>query len=182
MCVELFEALRERRSVRSFTSEPIPSTFLEKILEAARWAPSAGNCQARDVIIIQNDKIKQKLSAAALDQICIEEAPINIVVCANELRSARRYGDRGKAFYCILDAAATVQNILLAAHGLGLGACWIGAFNDQLVSEILYLPTWLRPVAIIPIGHPGETPEKPQRLSLKDLVHIDRYQQPLRTR
>jgi nitroreductase len=156
--VELFEALMERRSVRSFKSEPVSTTLLDKILEAARWAPSAGDCQARDVIIIQNIRIKKKLSAATLDQIFIEEAPLTIVVCANELKSAERYRDRGKAFYCILDAAAAVQNILLVAHSLGLGACWIGAFNDRMVSEILRLPMWLRPVAIIPIGYPGETP------------------------
>lgn len=173
--MELFEAIMERRSVRAFKPTPIPDELLDKILEAARWAPSAGNCQARDFIIVQDLEVKRKLCEAALGQGFIEDAPLNVVVCANERRSARRYGSRGRGFYCLLDAAASVQNILLAVHALGLGACWIGAFNDRMVAEVLNLPQWLRPVAIIPIGYPDEKPWTTPRLPLKNLVYINRY-------
>ena len=137
--------------------------------------PSAGNCQARDFIVIQDLEVKRKLCEAALDQIFIEEAPLNIVVCANEVRSARKYGERGKYFYCILDAVASVQNILLVVYALGLGACWIAAFDDRMITEALELPNWLRPVAIIPIGYSDEKPWKTPRLPLENLVHIDHY-------
>lgn len=173
--MELFEAILERRSVRAFKPTPIPDELLDKVLEAARWAPSAGNCQARDFIVVQDVEVKRKLCEAALGQTFIEDAPVNIVVCANEMRSARRYGGRGRDFYCLLDAAASIQNILLIVHDLGLGACWVGAFEDGLVSEALNLPDWLRPVAIIPIGYSDERPWKTPRMPLKDLIHINCY-------
>jgi len=173
--VDLFEAILERRSVRAFTPEAVPDEVVEPILDAARWAPSAGNCQARDFIVVKDPRVKKALSEAALDQRFIEAAPITIVVCANERRSAHRYGRRGRELYCLLDAAAAAQNLLLAVHALGLGGCWVGAFDDSQVGEALNLPTWLTPVAIIPIGYPDEKPWTPQRLPIKDHIHIDRY-------
>ena len=128
--LDVFEVIKKRRSIRSFKSKPIPKEFLNRILEAAQWAPSAGNCQARDFIIVNDLEVKRRLRDAALDQSFIEEAPVNIIVCANEERSSRRYGDRGRKLYCLLDAASAVQNILLAVHALGLGACWIGAIQE----------------------------------------------------
>ena len=176
----MFEAIKDRRSVRAFKSKPISEEFLDRILEAAQWAPSAGNCQARDFIIVSDLEIKRRLCDAALGQSFIEEAPIDIVVCANEERSSRRYGDRGRELYCLLDAASAVQNILLAVHALGLGACWVGAFHDDMVAKILNLPHWLRPVAIIPIGYPAEKPWTPPRMGLKAFVHLNRYRERIR--
>ncbi len=174
--MDVFEAIKGRRSVRAFKETPIPNEILRRILDAAQWAPSAGNCQARDFILVTDPEVKRKLRIAALNQHFIEEAPINIVVCANEERSARRYGERGRKLYCILDAAASVQNILLAVHALGLGACWVGAFYDEEVAEILNLPRWLKPIAIIPIGYPAEKPWRTSRLPLEALVHKNQYQ------
>lgn len=179
--MDVFEAIINRRSIRAFKSDPVPEESLDKILEAARWTPSAGNCQARDFVIVRDSEVKRELCEAALGQSFIEEAPIDIVVCANEERSARRYGDRGRELYCLLDAASAVQNVLLAVHALGLGACWIGAFHDGMVAQVLSLPKGVRPVAIIPIGYPAETPWTTPRMSLKDLVHINRYEAKRRT-
>jgi len=173
--MDVFEAIKGRRSIRAYKPNPIPDELLSKILEAAQWAPSAGNRQARDFIIVRDPEVKRGLCKAALEQCFIEEAPVDIVVCANEERSASRYGERGRWLYCLLDAAASVQNILLAAHALGLGACWIGAFHDQEVAKTLGLPGWLRPIAIIPIGYPAERPWPTSRMPPESLVHRDRY-------
>jgi nitroreductase len=173
--VDLFEVILERRSVRAFTPEAVPDEVVDTIVDAARWAPSAGNCQARDFIVVKDPLVKKALSEAALEQRFIEASPITIVVCANDRRSAYRYGRRGRDLYCLLDAAAATQNLILAVHALGLGACWVGAFDDSRVGEALNLPTWLKPVAIIPIGYPKEKPWTPQRLPLKNLIHNDRY-------
>ena len=169
--LDVFEAIKDRRSVRVFKSKPISRNIINRILEAAQWAPSAGNCQARDFIIVDDVEIKRRLCDAALGQSFIEKAPIDIVVCANEERSSRRYRDRGRELYCILDAASAVQNILLAVHALGLGACWVGAFNDIAVGKVLNLSHWLRPVAIIPIGYPDEKPRRPSRMAVKTIVY-----------
>lgn len=173
--MDLFDVIRDRRSIRSFKSDPVSEAFLRKILEAARWAPSAGNCQARDFILVKDPKIKEALCQAALGQCFIKEAPVDIVVCANEERSAARYGSRGRKLYCILDAAAAAQNILLAVHALGLGACWVGAYNDEAVTQILNLPEGIKPVAIIPIGYPAEKPWHPKRIELETITHKERY-------
>lgn len=173
--MDLFEAIKKRRSVRAFKPNPIPENVLNKILEAANWAPSAGNLQARDFIVVKDPKIKRELCEAALYQTFIEEAPVDIVVCANEERSSSRYGERGERLYSILDAAVAVQNLLLAAYALGLGTCWVGAYNDNEVKKVLNLPDQLKPIAIIPLGYPAEKPGPTPRLPLEYIVHQERY-------
>ena len=156
--MDLFEAIKTRRSIRAFTREEISDREIEKILDAARWAPSAGNIQPWIFVVVKDPGTKRRLSEAALNQFFIEEAPVVIVVCADQERSRRGYGSRGANLYCIQDTAAATQNILLAAHALGLGACWVGAFNEEEVRLILKIPRGIRPVAIVPIGHPAEKP------------------------
>jgi nitroreductase len=90
------------------------------------------------------------------------------------MRSAKIYGDRGRQFYSLLDAAAAVQNMLLASYARGLGTCWIGAFDDDSVSKILRLPFGVKAIAIIPLGYPDEAPEPPSRIILENLVHRNR--------
>ena len=97
-----------------------------------------------------------------------------VVVCANEMRLVRVYDERGRRFYCLLDAAAAVQNMLLAAYALGLGTCWVRAFHDEMVAQVLKRPSGVRPVAIVPLGYPDEAPRS-SRVRLKDLVHSNRY-------
>lgn len=140
------------------------------MLDAGRWAPSAGNIQPWIFIVIQRDELKRDLSEAALGQMFVLEAPFVIVVCADILRSARRYGRRGVELYSIQDTAAATQNMLLAAHSLGLGACWIGAFDENEVRGVLELPQEIRPVALIPLGFPKSYPQAPQRRSLEEFV------------
>jgi len=175
--MDALQTIARRRSIRAFKSAPIPREVLIRILEAARSAPSAGNRQARDIIVVRDRTVKRALAEAALDQEYIEEAPIDLVFCVNPERSARRYGDRGRNLYCILDTAASVENALLAAHALGLGACWVGAFYDHQVARTLGLPPDMRPVAIVPLGYPAEDPEPTPRLRFEEFVHMDRYGQ-----
>lgn len=173
--MDVFEAIQGRRSVRRFKPDPIPRETLAKLLEAAQWAPSAGNLQARDFIVVEDNEVKIRLAEASWGQYFIAEAPLVIVVCANLRRSASRYGERGRTLYAILDAAAAVENLMLAAYALGLGTCWIGAFNDQAVKQILGIPDYARPIAIIPVGYPAEKPEAPPRIPLTRITYKERY-------
>ena len=170
--MDVFEAIKGRRSVRSFKPDEVSEKDLRRILEAAHWAPSAGDLQSRDFVVVKDRGTKEELSRAAWDQEFIAEAPVDVVVCANERRASIRYGSRGRDLYCILDAAVATQNLMLAAHALGLGTCWIGAFDDEKVRRILKLPDWERPVAIIPIGCPKETPSPTPRLPLDKIVRL----------
>lgn len=173
--MNLFEVIRERRSIRTYTKEEVSEENIEKLIDAARLAPSAGNIQPWEFVIVKNAEIKRKLSVAALDQRFIKEAPVVIVICANEERSSWRYGQRGRALYCLQDTAAATQNILLAAHALGIGTCWIGAFHEEGVRKALNTPTGVRPVAIIPVGHPAEKPEAPPKRSIREIVHYESF-------
>jgi nitroreductase len=171
--MEVLEAIKGRRSIRAFKSEDVPEETVNKLIEAACWAPSAGNIQPWEFIIVRKREIKRKLVDAALGQEFIAEAPVVIVVCANEERSARGYGSRGKTLYCIQDSAAATQNIHLAAYAFGLGTCWVGAFREEQVREALKIPQGIRPVAIIPVGYPDETPQPPRRRPMQQVVHYE---------
>lgn len=173
--MNVFEAIRGRRSIRSFASEPVDEKDLKKILEAAIAAPSAGNRQPWEFVVVKNPEQKRKLADAAFGQSFIEEAPVAIVVCANAPRTARVYGNRGEDLYCIQDTAAAIQNINLAAYALGYGTCWVGAFDERRVAEIIGCPAGVRPVAIIPIGKPAEKPDPTPRLPLTKVVHQERF-------
>lgn len=170
------DVIKGRRSIRRFKrGEKVSEEDLKKILEAATYAPSAGNRQPWEFIIVENEDTKNKLAEAAYNQTWITEAPIIIVVCANEERSASRYGERGRTLYCIQDTAAAIQNMLLMAHSLGYGTCWVGAFNENEVRRILNIPIGVRPVAIIPIGKPDEKPTMPPRIPIQKLIHYEKY-------
>ncbi|KYH39893.1 MAG: hypothetical protein AYL33_007060 [Candidatus Bathyarchaeota archaeon B63] len=173
--MDVFEAIKTRRSIRSFTQEAVSDEEIEMILDAARSAPSAGNIQPWIFIVVKNPEMKRRISRAALNQFFIEEAPVVIVVCADQERSRMGYGSRGANLYCIQDTAAATQNILLAAHALGLGACWVGAFYEDEVRQALRVPRGVRPVAIVPIGHPAERPGAVFKRPLSEVVRYETF-------
>jgi nitroreductase len=172
--LDVLEAIRTRRSVRAFTGEAVSEEDVQRLIEAARWAPSAGNLQPWEFIIVRENETKRKLSIAALDQTFIEDAPVVIIVCADQARSAWRYRDRGTYLYSLQDTAAATQNILLAVHAMKLGACWIGAFHEEEVKRALGTPRNLKPIAIVPVGHPAERPAAPPRRSIEEIIHYER--------
>ena len=175
MFLDIQDAILKRRSIRSFTEEDVPEDTVRQIIEAGTLAPSAGNCQPWEFIIIRDKMTKQKLAQAALGQNFVYQAPVVLVVCANIKRSANRYGSRGQELYCIQDTAAAIENMLLMAVSKGLGTCWVGAFNEVLAKEVLELPVGIRPVAIIPLGHPAKSPQMPRRRSFKDVIHQEKW-------
>lgn len=173
--MDVLEAIKTRRSVRNFTNQPVSDRKIEKLLEAARWAPSAGNIQPWEFIVVRDSEIKHGLSQAALDQKFIEQAPVVIVACADPAKSAPRYGSRGINLYCLQDTAAATENMLLAAHAIGLGACWVGAFKEEMARKVLKIPEPVRPVAIVPVGHVTRTPSVRPRKDLTEITYHDTY-------
>lgn len=168
--MEVFEAIKKRRSIRRFNPDKkVPDEQIEKLLEAARWAPSAGNLQSWFFIVVKDQETKERLAETAWNQDFVAQAPVVIVSCADLQRCAFRYGSRGETLYAIQDATIATQNIWLTATEMGLGAVWVGAFDEDGVSRILELPSHLRPIAILPIGYPAESPSPPSRRSLKEI-------------
>ncbi len=146
---------KKRHSVRSFHPTEVSSNDLDEILAAAGSAPSAGNLKAREVVVVINDALKRRLVMAAHHQEFIFEAPVVLVFFAVPRRSAEKYGGRGEVLYSIQDATIAASFAWLQAVILGLGACWVGAFDDEEVQEALSVDRNWRPVAIMPIGYPA---------------------------
>jgi nitroreductase len=172
--MELLEAIKGRRSIRAYKKQNVPEEIVEKLIDAASYAPSAGNIQPWKFVIVRKPAVKKELVKAA-GQSFIEEAPVVIVVCANEARSSMGYGFRGKALYCIQDTAAAAQNILLTAHSLGLGTCWIGAFNEDEAKKAISAPEEMRPVAIIPVGYANEVPSQRRRRPISQITRHESF-------
>lgn len=173
--MDVFDAIKGRRSVRAFKPTPVKEEDLQKILDAAQWAPSAGHRQPLELVVVKDQTQKERLVQAALGQSFIAEAPVVIVVCANVERSSSRYGERGANLYCIQDTAAGIQNIHLAAYALGYATCWIGAFDETQAARIVKAPTGIRPVAMIPLGKPAEKPSPPRRVQLEKILHEESF-------
>lgn len=173
--MDLIDGLRSRRSIRRFKPELIPDDIILNILDLANAAPSAGNLQAREFIVIRDVDVKEKLAVAAFNQKFVLQAPVVIVVCGNPERSSMGYGKRGKKLYSIQDADAAVMHILLAAHALGMGTCWVGAFDEREVKTVLNIPEYIKPIALIPLGYPEKIPEETRREKIEKLVHFDKW-------
>jgi len=165
----LVHLMRSRRSVRRFTSEPVSAEDEARLLEAAVWAPNGGNAQPWLFVRVRSPERRARLAAAALRQRFVASAPLVIVVCADLARAEQAYGERGMSLYCLQDTAAATQNLLLAAHASGLGACWVGAFDERQVAATLELEPHLRPVAVVAIGVPAETPRSPGRRPVRSV-------------
>jgi nitroreductase len=170
------EVIRKRKMVREYDqSKQISDKIIMKLIRNAHRAPSAGHTQVQEFIIVKDPAIKKKLRKAAVSQEYVEKAPVLIVVCSNTSRSISRYGNRAKQFYSIIDGAFASMLILLTAVNEGIGACFVGAFEDNKVSAILELPEFVKPIGIICTGYPAEEPERIERISLSKLVYYDKY-------
>lgn len=169
--MEVFEAIRNRRSIRSFKKAEVSDKDVFRLIEAASCAPSAGNIQPWEFIVVRDPQLRHQLSDAALKQSSIEEAPVAIVVCADQARSEEGYGSRGKDLYCIQDTAAAIENLLLAAYAMGFGACWVGAFEEEIVRKAMKTPKHVKPVAIVPIGYAAQNPKTRRRRSVPEITH-----------
>ncbi|MEJ5167251.1 MAG: nitroreductase family protein [Thermoanaerobaculia bacterium] len=160
----------DRFSCRSFLKKEVPEEYIEAILKAGIWAPSAGNLQPWRFLLITNQELKEKLAEVAYGQEFISEADFVVVVIALPEESAIRYGERGRNLYSIQDTAAAIQNMLLQASILGLGSCWVGAFSEERAKKVLNLEKNEKPVAILPFGFPKEFP--PPLRKRKDLKKV----------
>ena len=165
---------RQRRSVRGFTKEDVPAGVIDEALEAANLAPSAGNLQARDFVVVRDGGKKRELAEAAMSQMFVANAPVVVVCCAN-LERIGRYGPRGRELYCLQDVAAAAENMLLYLSDADYGACWVGAFNERKVSDLLRLPMHVRPVVMLPIGRPAAEGRSPPRIEIGELVHYEEW-------
>lgn len=147
---------KKRKSVRNFLEDDIEKEKLEEILKVIDSSPSAGNLKAREVLVVKEKDLKERLAKASFNQKFISEAPVVLIFFALPERSEKIYGERGKNLYSLQDATIACAYAWLEAVSLGLSACWVGAFDDERVKEILKVNDSWRPIAILPIGYSKE--------------------------
>jgi 5,6-dimethylbenzimidazole synthase len=186
--MDIFEAIKGRRSCRKFSPEPIAENDLNLILEAATWAPSAANNQPWEFIVVSSADIKQKILEEAQErkQELFEksgwkwlnayqvgfllEAPIILAVVGNPKRAGADLFLEGRGESYAHGCVAAIQNILLAAHALGLGSLWFTLFDKSALREILEIEAGKDPIALICLGKAAAEPLKTPRVAVKDKV------------
>ena len=171
--MSVLEVIKARGSIRSYKDKPIPKPALLDILEAARMAQSAANRQPWEFIVVTDPAIKKKLVRAAGNQFFVGEAAAVVVCLANSEESASVGPFEG----FLIDLAIAIENMVLTAWDLGIGSCWIGAYSEQKVKELLDVPRNLRVMSLLALGYPDERPEPKYRKDLYEIVHYQKYGQ-----
>jgi nitroreductase len=174
-CDTLLSIIKKRRSVRKYLNRDVPWEVIERILEASKYAPSAGNYQPWEYIIVKNNDVKKDIVQACFNQAWMLNAPVLIVACTNIRLAAAVYGERGSKLYGIQAVSASIENMLLTAQSMGLATCWVGAFSEVMVARLLSCPEYIRPCAIIALGYPEEEPKVPSRQSIQEFVHLENF-------
>ena len=170
--MDVFEAVKTRRSTRKYKDTTVEKEKLSKVLEAARLAPSAANHQPWSFIVVSDKTIRQSLFSAYSRQWFVD-APIIIVACGFPDKGWRRKD--GEKYYPI-DVAIAMQNLILAAHEMGLGTCWIAAFDEKKVKKALDIPKNVRVIAMTPLGYPDEVKGPiTERKSLEEIIHYNKW-------
>ena len=163
--MEVLEAIKTRSRIRAYKPDPVPEEVLEEILEAGRWAPSAANSQPWEFIVFTDPEIKRRLARAFMYGPFLVEAPVGIMVVVDFWKSPCQ----------IQDGTLAAYSMMLAAHGLGLGTCWVNpSVNESEVKEILGIPREKQVICALALGYPAEAPTK-ERKKLKDMVYRERW-------
>ena len=163
-------AISARRSIRRYKPERVMDDDLKKILEAGRQAPSAGNRQPWHFIVVRDPETKRKVAEACSNQTWMALADVIVAGVGLPEVSEKWYA---------VDTAIALQNMILAATSLGYGTCWIGAFDEAKVKEILGVPENARVIALTPIGVPAEEPPPRPRKEPREVFSLDRFGNPL---
>jgi len=171
--LDVYEAISTRKSVRKFQDKDIPEEVVTRLLEAARIAPSASNRQEWRFVVVRDAAARKKLAEAASGQQFVGEAPVVLACCAetdNHMMACKQL--------CYpIDVAIAVDHITLCAAAEGLGTCWIGAFSEDRVKEILGIPPQIRVVGLLPVGSPEDpSPVEKNRLPLENIVRYERWE------
>ena len=180
--MEALEAIKTRRSIRQYKTTPVDSKTIELVLDAARLAPSWKNSQCWRFIVVSDNNVKVELSNTlsasnrAIES--VRNAPVVIVVCAELGKSGYIDGklatDKGEWWY-MFDVALATENLMLAAHSLGLGTVAAGLFDAKRAADILQVPQGLCVVLMLPLGYPATEPEPIPKKELSEIVFYDKY-------
>jgi nitroreductase len=172
--VDFYQVIKKRKSIRKYKTDPLPDDVLNRILDAGRMAPSAKNYQPWHFIVIREPEMKKKVAEACRNQFFMADAGAIICGCALEKIAWGRMGNYMAAWPH--DLSIALQHIILAATNEGLGTCWIGAFDEKMVKDVLGIPDDVRVVALTPVGYPAEEGKDRGRLNLEDIISYEKFE------
>jgi nitroreductase len=164
--MDVYKAILSRRSIRAYESRDIEEDKLDRVLDAGRLSPSAGNRQERRFVAIKDAGTRKALAEAANDQVFVAQAPVVIAACSVESEYVMSCGQLAYP----IDTAIAVDHMTLQAVEEGLGTCWIGAFDEKKVKKILSIPDNVRVVTLLPIGYPRAVPQPTARKSPDEIL------------
>jgi len=167
----VLEAIKKRQSVRSYQNKEIPEDILQQVLEAGRLAPSANNKQHWKFIVVKDEDLRKKLVPACKNQKFVEEASVVIAGCGTDPDYVMTCGEHSYS----IDLAIALDHMSLEAASLGLGTCWIGAFYQDQVKEILGVPEGVHIVNLLTLGYPKKLGTKTGRKPLSEIICYDKY-------
>lgn len=164
----MLELIKKRRSIRNYTDKPVSDAEVKTLLEAAMAAPSANNAQPWEFVVVREEGLRRSLAKTHPWSRMCADAPVVFVVCGHE----------GRSSHWVEDTSAATENLLLAAAGLDLGAVWVGVYpqsrREEHVRSVLGIPSGLRVLCLVPVGHPGES-KPPHTKYNESKVHYDGY-------
>jgi nitroreductase len=167
--MDVFEAIYGRRSIRSYENRSVPIELIEKVIDAARFAPSGANLQPWKFVVIIDEELRKAIGNTArfyfVKSRHVEEAPVLIAACA----------DLKKSKWAVIDTALACQNLMLAAHAVGLGTCFVGIFDEALTKELLRIPEHYRVIGLITMGYPAVEESAPRRLEIREILGINAF-------
>ena len=169
--MSVLEAIGTRRSVRSYSDKPIDDEDAKKILDAARLAPSGGNLQRWSFVYVKDSQVLRMIKNCSPG--FYGGATAAIVICIDA--ETDPYGSTSYSMVRIMDVGFAAENILLAAHSLGLGGCAIASFNEGCISRVINAQKNWRPILVIALGYPDKPPQMPSKKSLSELVYLDEF-------
>jgi len=180
--MDLIDVIKLRRSIRSYKDAEVPFELIRKVIEAGCWAPSGGNLQPWEFIVITDPKVKEEVVRTTYSgfdvnsqpQLWLMEAPVLIVACVNTKIPKARYGDFG-VYIASLDVAMAVENMLIEATALGLGTCVVAGFREGDLGKVLKIPKYVKPLLIIALGYPKKIPNPPSKRSVDEVIHINSW-------
>lgn len=173
--METLEAIKIRQSVRSYQDKPLPWDDVIKVLDAGRLAPSAGNLQNWKFVVVLDKAKRDEVAEACIQQYWMATAPVQIVICSEPAKAERYYGVRGDRLYSIQNCAAAAENMIIAASSLGLGTCWIGAFDEDMIKRLFGIPPEARPQIILTLGYPDEKPAMQIKHPLTSCLYMNKW-------
>jgi len=172
---DIFDAIRSRRSIRKYKPVDVPWDNVVEILQAAKYAPFAGNIFNIKLVVVKNEAKRKAIAETCIQQYWMAEAPVHIVVVGEPEKQERYYGTRGERIYTVQGAGAAIQNMLLTAHTLGLGSCWVGAFDEEEIRRICNLPEHVNVQAVVTIGYPAENPTPPPKYRIENIMFFEKW-------